>query len=77
MTVLVVLALLAWVVPTMAWAQKVPVGSEFQVNAYSTGNQGYYRGADVASDAAGNFFCDPSSSGGFQNPRFFGIGNEK
>jgi hypothetical protein len=48
-------ALLIWVLPTIAWGEKVPVGPEFQVNTYTTGSQEVFKGPSVASDSAGNF----------------------
>jgi hypothetical protein len=46
---------LLWAGPSIVWGQKVPLGSEFQVNTYTTGHQGFIHGPRVASDAAGNF----------------------
>ena len=43
--------LFVWVLPTVVWSQ-TPVGSEFQVNSYTTF---YQLGSSVAGDAAGNF----------------------
>jgi 6-phosphogluconolactonase (cycloisomerase 2 family) len=52
---MVVAAVGAAVLPAIAFAQKVPVGPEFQVNTYTTGYQGAFKGPSVAADAAGNF----------------------
>lgn len=53
---ILVLVVLAWALPTIAWSQKAPVGSEFQVNSYTTGFYTYeYPRPRVASDLVGNF----------------------
>jgi hypothetical protein len=49
------LLLATWTAPTDVVGQKVPVGPEFQINTYTTGDQSYVNGPRVASDAAGNF----------------------
>ncbi len=38
-----------------AWGQPAPAGPEFQVNTYTTNDQGAFHGPSVAADAAGNF----------------------
>jgi hypothetical protein len=52
--VIVAVALAAvTLLPAAAWAQGNPVGPEFRVNTYTTGNQG--ASSAIALDAAGNF----------------------
>jgi hypothetical protein len=46
---------MGWVSIGVAWAQKIPLGAEFQVNSYTTDGQGGFNGPRVASDAAGGF----------------------
>lgn len=41
--------------PAASLAQKVPIGTDFQVNQQTYGYQGVWRGPDVTADAAGNF----------------------
>ncbi len=60
---LVLVAVVVLAVPAPGLAQKVPLGPEFQVNTFTTGDQGaaidhydyYGQGQAVASDATGNF----------------------
>ena len=46
-------------IPTLATAQQTPVGGEFQVNAYATGNQS----GSVAMNASGQFLVTWGSAG--------------
>ena len=46
------LLLLALTLPRLAWAEPVPVGSEFQANTYTTSSQSR---AAVAANSAGDF----------------------
>jgi hypothetical protein len=39
--------------PPAAWPQGTPLGPEFQVNTYTTGNQ-FARGRSIATDSSGN-----------------------
>jgi hypothetical protein len=59
------------VLPSALWAQVVPVGPEFQVNAYTTGGQG---SAAVATDAHGNFVVVWSEYAGVFGRRFTAAG---
>lgn len=47
--------LLASIAPANAWAGTQPVGAEFVINTYTTGDQGGYQGPAIAADAGGNF----------------------
>lgn len=52
---IVALACVSVVWPAIGLAQPTPVGPEFQVNTYTTGDQGLFKGPSVAADSAGNF----------------------
>jgi len=56
-------------VPALAWSQGDPVGPEFRVNTYTTGNQGL---VSVAADGAGDFVV-VWTSGSNQDGSAYGI----
>ena len=62
---LLAISLLSVCAPALAAAQVIPVGSEFQVNAYTSNDQGF---PDVCSDAGGNFVVVWSSTGAHFGP---------
>src|SRR5262245_32674681 len=55
-------------IPRAGWPQGAPLGPEFRVNTYTTGNQ---REESVAADASGNFVVVWRSEG--QDGSLFGV----